>query len=66
MKPLRRRARLPAQANLFESAEAPPTLSRLPQRHNELIDLLGQLLWQVASQMQSAQPLESNDEPAQT
>ena len=35
------------QADLFSNAPAPPPMATLHLHHNELIDLLSRLLWEV-------------------
>ena len=37
------------QHDLFSSVPAPPALASLELRHDELVELLSRLLWQVAS-----------------
>ena len=39
---------LPIQRDLFSSVPAPPALASLQQQHDELVELLSQLLWNVA------------------
>lgn len=62
MKPPPSRARPLVQPDLFDSAAAPRPLTSLQLHHNELVDLLSQLLWRVASPAASAHPLENDDE----
>jgi len=38
----------PVQRDLFSSVPAPPALASLQQQHDELVELLSQLLWNVA------------------
>ena len=38
---------LPAQRDLFNSVPAPPALASLQSHHDELVELLSQLLWTV-------------------
>ena len=65
MKPNPLRARPLLQADLFESATALAPLTGLQRRHEELVDLLSQLLWQVASRAGAAEQLENDDEQDQ-
>lgn len=39
---------LPVQRDLFNSVPAPPALAGLQSHHDELLELLSQLLWDVA------------------
>jgi len=39
----------PAQRDLFNSAASPPMVTTLQQRHDELVELLSQLLWEAAA-----------------
>ena len=59
------RARPPAQTDLFDVAAARVPLTRLQLHHEELVALLSQLLWQVASQAEVAEHLEDDDEQDQ-
>lgn len=65
MKPIPLRARLLAQTDLFDTAVASAPLTSLQLHHDELVDLLSQLLWQVARQGDAAQRLEDDDEQDQ-
>lgn len=38
---------LPVQRDLFNSVPAPPALAGLQSHHDELVELLSQLLWTV-------------------
>jgi hypothetical protein len=52
MKAMPVRACRPAQIDLFDAATQPaPPLANLQLRHDELIELLSQLLWQVSRQL---------------
>jgi hypothetical protein len=63
MKLIPQRARpLVAQTDLFDAAKAAPPLASLQRNRAELVELLSQLLWQVASQADVAQRLEDDDE----
>ena len=66
MKPLQLRVRRLAQTDLFDSAGALPTLTSLQLHHEELVDLLSQLLWQVvrdAEHNRSVQDGNEQDQP---
>jgi hypothetical protein len=65
MKPIPLRARPLVQTDLFDAATAPAPLTSLQQHRDELVELLSQLLWQVASQADVAQRLEDDDEQDQ-
>jgi len=62
MKPLQLRVRRPAQTDLFDSAGAPPALSSLQLHHDDLVDLLSQLLWQVVRDAEGNRRLEDSNE----
>lgn len=59
------RARRPAQTDLFDGAGALPMLTSLQLHHDELVDLLSQLLWQVACDAEGNRHLEDSDEQDQ-
>ena len=65
MKPTPPRALPLVQADLFDAATAPAPLTRLQQRHDDLVELLSQLLWQVASQSDVVEHMEDDDEQDQ-
>lgn len=65
MKPTLPRAIPLVQADLFDAATTLAPLTGLQQRHDELVDLLSQLLWRVASQAASVQKTEDDDEQDQ-
>jgi hypothetical protein len=65
MKPLPLRARPLLQTDLFDAATAPAPLTSLQLHRDELVGLLGQLLWQVARQADAVQRLEDDDEQDQ-
>lgn len=65
MKPTPPRALPLVQADLFDAATAPAPLTRLQQRHDDLVALLSQLLWQVASQFDADEQMENDDEQDQ-
>jgi len=52
------------QPDLFSSVPAPPALASLELHHDELVELLSRLLWQVASNPDPI-PEESRDEQDQ-
>jgi hypothetical protein len=58
-------ARPLAQTDLFDAATAPAPLTSLQLHHDELVELLSQLLWQVASRADAPQRLEDSDEQDQ-
>ena len=53
------------QNDLFSSVPAPPALASLELHHDELVELLSQLLWQVASNPDPIPHQESSDEQDQ-
>jgi hypothetical protein len=59
------RVRPPRQPDLFESPTALAPLTGLQQRHDALVELLSQLLWQVASQSDVVEHMEEDDEQDQ-
>ena len=65
MKPIHPRARQLVQIDLFDAAKALAPLRSLQLHHDEVVVLLSQLLWQVASQAGVAQRLEDDDEQDQ-
>jgi hypothetical protein len=65
MKPIPLRARPLVQTDLFDAARAPAPLTSLQLNRDELVELLSQLLWQVASRADVAQRLEDDDEQDQ-
>jgi hypothetical protein len=66
MKPLQLRVRRPAQTDLFDSAGLLPMLTSLQLHHDELVDLLSQLLWQVVRDADGNQHLEEGNEQDQS
>jgi hypothetical protein len=65
MKPIPLRPRPLVQTDLFDATTAPAPLASLQLHRDELVELLSQLLWQVASQSGVAQRLEDDDEQDQ-
>ena len=65
MKPIPLRARPLVQTDLFDAATAPAPLTSLQLHRDELVELLSQLLWQVASRVDFVQPPEDDDEQDQ-
>ena len=65
MKPNPLRARPPLQPDLFESATALAPLTGVQRRHDDLVELLSQLLWQVASQSDVVEHMEDDNEQDQ-
>ena len=66
MKPLPLRALPLMQTDLFDAATAPAPLTSLQQHCDELVELLSQLLWQVARDADIPQLLEDDDEQDQS
>jgi len=66
MKPFPLRALPIMQTDLFDAAPASAPLTRLQLHRDELVELLSQLLWQVARHTDSAQRLEDDDEQDQS
>lgn len=62
MKSIHLKTRLPAQADLFDSGASLPSLTNLHLPHEELVELLSQLLWQVARDADAIQSQEGDDE----
>ncbi|HUG24391.1 hypothetical protein [Piscinibacter sp.] len=54
------------QTNLFDAAAAPAPLTSLQLHRDELVELLSQLLWQVARHADIAHRLENDDEQDQS
>ena len=54
------------QHDLFSSVPAPPALTSLELHHDELVELLSRLLWQVASSPDRIPPQESADDQDQS
>jgi hypothetical protein len=65
MKPIPLRELPLMQADLFDAAAAPAPLTSLQLHRDELVELLSQLLWQVAGQADAVQRLENDDEQDQ-
>lgn len=66
MKPTPLRATPHVQSDLFDAAAAPAPLTSLQLHRGELVELLSQLLWQVASHADIAQRPEDDDEQDQS
>ena len=66
MKPIPLRALPLVQTDLFDATAAPAPLTSLQLHRDELIELLSQLLWQVARHADIAQRLENDDEQDQS
>ena len=60
-----KRDRPPVQHDLFSSVPAPPALTSLQLHHDELVELLSRLLWQVASNSDPISLQRSSDEQDQ-
>lgn len=56
---------LPVQRDLFNSVPAPPALAGLQSHHDELLELLSQLLWDVAHSAEMIKSLENGHEQDQ-
>ena len=66
MKPSPPRVRPPLQTDLFDAAASPAPLTSLQLHRDELVELLSQLLWQVARHVDVAQRMEYDDEQDQS
>jgi hypothetical protein len=66
MKPIPLGALPLVQADLFDAAAAPAPLTSLQLHRDELVELLSQLLWQVARHADIAHRLENDDEQDQS
>jgi hypothetical protein len=66
MKPIPLRALPLMQPDLFDAAAAPAPLTSLQLHRDELVELLSQLLWQVARHADVAQQLEDDNEQDQS
>lgn len=66
MKPFPLRALPIMQTDLFDASPASAPLTSLQLHRDELVELLSQLLWQVARHADSAQRLEDDDEQDQS
>jgi hypothetical protein len=53
------------QTDLFDCASSAPPLTGLQRHHDELVDLMGQLLWQAASNAHPNGSEENSDEQDQ-
>src|SRR4030095_4126105 len=62
MKLIPQRARSLVQTDMFATATAPARVTGLQLHRDDLVELLSQLMWQVASQTHVAQRLEDDDE----
>ena len=66
MKRIPLRTRPVLQPDLFDATAAPAPLTSLQLHRDELVELLSQLLWQVARHADIAQQLEIEDEQDQS
>lgn len=57
-----KRSNVQEQADLFSSAAAPPGLTTLQHHRDELIDLIGRLLWEVVQGPAAVANKEPSDE----
>ncbi len=53
------------QCDLFSRVPVPPALASMEVHHDELVELLSQLLWDVARGLDAAENLEASDEQDQ-
>ncbi len=65
MKQVPVRARPLVQTDLFDAPTAPAPMTSFQLHRDDLVELLSQLLWQVASQAGADQLLEDDDEQDQ-
>jgi hypothetical protein len=65
MKPIPLRSHPLMQRDLFEAAAVPAPLTSLQLHRDELVELLSQLLWQVARHADIAERAEDDDEQDQ-
>lgn len=65
MKPHQPRPRPPLQTDLFNSALAPTALQSLEHHHEEILQLVSQLLWQVVHAAETSQSKENGNEQDQ-
>jgi hypothetical protein len=61
-----KRSSLSVQCDLFSSVPTLPTLATLELHHDELVELLSRLLWEVAHSMDETMTKESRDEQDQS
>ena len=54
------------QCDLFGSVSAPPALTSLELQHDELVELLSRLLWEVAQATEPSMTKVSDDEQDQS
>lgn len=66
MKPFPLRSLPIVQTDLFDAAPASAPLTSLQLHRDELVELLSQLLWQVATHADIDQRLENDDEQDQS
>ena len=65
MKPHQPRPRPPLQTDLFNSALAPAALQSLELHHDEIVELVSRLLWQVVHDAEASPSKESSNEQDQ-
>ena len=65
MKQYQPRPRPALQSDLFDSVLPPATARSLEIHHDELVELLSRLLWQVVHEADATQRLEDSDEQDQ-
>ena len=54
------------QCDLFSSVPVPPALTSLEAQHDELVELLSRLLWEVVQATEPSMTKESGDEQDQS
>lgn len=60
-----KRCNVSEQSDLFSNVTAPPALTSLQEHHEELVDLLGRLLWEVVQEANAHASKESDHEQDQ-
>ena len=60
-----KRSNVQEQADLFSNVPAPPGLTTLQNHRDELVDLIGRLLWEVVQGPTAAAPKENGHEQDQ-
>jgi hypothetical protein len=60
-----KRCSVQEQSDLFNNVTSPPALTSLQEHHDELVDLLGRLLWEVVQGAKSQASKEGDHEQDQ-
>ena len=60
-----KRSNIQEQADLFSNVPAPPGLTTLQHHRDELVDLIGKLLWEVVQDPTATAPKENGHEQDQ-